>query len=98
MDRQAFSGAGPCGLGCELQLGTAQQATASQNPFTDEKWVQKEQPSQVLDFTDTSDPVVLADFLLTSWAYLADSPQQGGTNLLFVRKAQLQCRTSGGLS
>lgn len=93
MAHGAISGASSCSSGCEWEHGTAQQATASQNPFKDENWVQKEQPSQALDFTDTTNPVVLADFLLTSWADLADSPQQGGTNLLLVRNTQLQCRT-----
>lgn len=95
MGHGAISGASPCGLGCKWEHRTSQQATASQNPFKDENWVQKEPPSQVLDFTDTTNPVALADFLWTSWPYLADSPQQGGTDLLFVRATQLQRRTRG---
>jgi len=89
MDHGAGSGASPSGLGCKWEHRTALKATASQHPSKDENWVQKEQPSQVLDFTDTTDPVVPADFLLTGCAYLADSPQQGGTNSPCVRNAWL---------
>lgn len=95
MECGAISRASPRDSGCKWEHGTTRQATASQNPFKDETWVQKEQSPQVLDFTGTTSPVGLADFLLTNWAYLADCPQQGGANLLFVRNVQLQRRTRG---
>ena len=85
MDHGAISGASPCGSGCKWEHRTSQHATASQNLFKDENWVQKEPPSQMLDFTYTTNPVALADFLWTAWPYLADPSQQGGTDLLFIR-------------
>lgn len=56
MDHGVISGANPCGLVCKWEHRTARQETASQNPFRDENWLQKKQPSQVLAFTDTGNP------------------------------------------